>query len=216
VLTHEIMNSMTPVTSLAHTAADLVACAERGDPRDLADARVAVETLAGRADGLMQFVETYRQISRAPKVHLRTFAAGPWIDSIAALFRASEIPANLAFDHAVAPPDLTIDGDPDLLSQVLINLLKNAADAAGRHSETPSVSLKVSLARSGKTSIAVSDNGPGVPEVLSQDVFLPFFTTREQGTGVGLSLARQIVLAHHGSIGVQRNAAGGAVFLVVL
>lgn len=216
VLTHEIMNSMTPVTSLAHTAAELVAEADDGENREIADARAAVETLARRADGVMHFVETYRQISRAPTIRPRRFAVAPWAGEVAAIFKASPICDNLRFAIEVEPQDLSIDADPDLLFQVLINLLRNGAEAACRHSANPEVALRFSAASEGRTAIEVSDNGPGVPEALRQDVFLPFFTTKEKGTGIGLSLARQIVLAHQGSIALDAGAEGGATFRLVI
>ena len=216
VLTHEIMNSMTPVTSLAHSAAALIAKADDGSNSDVADARAAVETLAKRADGLMHFVETYRQISRAPKVEARPFAVAPWANELAAIFKASDVPPDLIFSVAVSPDDLVIEADPDLLFQVLINLLRNATEAAGHDSGKPMVSLAFSRTDGGRVVIKVSDNGPGVPETLQQDVFLPFFTTKERGTGVGLSLARQIVLAHNGSISVGSAPGGGAMFRLVI
>lgn len=216
VLTHEIMNSMTPVTSLAHTAAALVARVDAPGSRDIADAREAVETLAKRADGVMQFVESYRQISRSPKIVARKFEIGPWSREVAAIFLASEIPSDLNFEMSVEPEGLIIRADPDLLFQVLINLLRNAAEAAAANSQRPAVTLRFSRTRSGSTAIEVADNGAGVPESLRQDVFLPFFTTKQAGTGIGLSLARQIVLAHQGSISLHSSPDGGALFRLVI
>lgn len=216
VLTHEIMNSMTPVTSLAHTAALLVAKADTGENPEIADAREAVETLARRADGVMHFVESYRQISRAPRISPRPFAVSDWGEEVAAIFRASGVCDNLQFEMRVEPSDLVIDADPDLLFQVLINLLRNAAEAACGHSEQPRVTLGFSPASDGRTAISVADNGPGVPLALRQDVFLPFFTTKPKGTGIGLSLARQIILAHRGSIALDTGKAGGATFRLVV
>ena len=216
VLTHEIMNSMTPVTSLAQTAARLVAKADKGGDRDIADAREAVETLAKRADGVMHFVQSYRQISRAPTIHARKFEVEPWAREVAAMFQASGVADDVDFAMSVEPANLVIEADPDLLFQVLINLLQNAADAARGHSDRPSVALSFSRARGGRTEIEVSDNGPGVPQALRQDVFLPFFTTKQKGTGIGLSLARQIVLAHQGSIALDESESGGAIFRLVI
>jgi two-component system, NtrC family, nitrogen regulation sensor histidine kinase NtrY len=216
VLTHEIMNSITPVTSLAHSAAALMKEADcAGDPL-VADARAAVETLARRADGVMHFVESYRQISRTPEVRRVQFEAAPWAREIAAIFRASEAAKGVAFDLSVDPETLTIDADPDLLSQVLINLLKNAGEAARAHSDAPAVWLRFHRTRSGRARIEVEDNGAGVPEQLRQDVFLPFFTTKATGTGVGLSLARQIMLAHRGSIALDCGSGGGALFRLLV
>lgn len=216
VLTHEIMNSMTPVTSLAHSAAAIIAGIDRdGDPA-IADARAAVETLARRADGVMHFVETYRQIARTPEVRRRLFDVQPWARELESLFAASDAAEGVTLALSVTPPSLTLDADPDLLSQVLINLLKNAAEAAKGHAAEPAVSLTFSLVAGPRTLIEVADNGPGVPETIRQDVFLPFFTTKAAGTGVGLSLARQIVLAHKGSIVLGESEAGGAVFRLVI
>ena len=215
VLTHEIMNSMTPVTSLAHTAVDLMRGVDRSDPA-VADARQALETLARRADGVMHFVESYRQISRAPEVRRRPIDVLAWGRELEALFHAGDSAEGVAFSLDVDPPGLAMDADPDLMSQVLINLIRNAADAARGHAGQPAVTLAFSRTAAGRARIEVADNGPGVPEGLRQDIFLPFFTTKAKGTGVGLSLARQVVLAHRGSISVASSESGGALFRVVI
>jgi len=215
VLTHEIMNSMTPVTSLAHTAADLMAEADTGDPA-VADARAAVETLARRADGVMGFVESYRQISRTPEVRRRLFEVLPWARELESLFRATDAGRSVGFHLEVSPETLTIEVDPDLMCQVLLNLLKNGAEAVAAHAREPVLWMRFARTRGGRTQIEVGDNGPGIPESLQQDIFLPFFTTKAKGTGVGLSLARQVVLAHRGAISLDRSEAGGALFRIVV
>ena len=221
VLTHEIMNSMTPVTSLAHSAAELMRAVDKGGDADVADARTAVETLARRTDGVMHFVESYRQISRAPEIRARPIDVAAWGKELEALFRASDRTIGIGFTLETEA-GLALEADPDLMSQVLINLIRNAAQAARAHHETPAhteaphVSLRFSRTRSGRTRIEVADNGPGVPERMRQDIFLPFFTTKPEGTGVGLSLARQVVLAHRGSIDVGTSEAGGALFRIVI
>jgi nitrogen fixation/metabolism regulation signal transduction histidine kinase len=216
VLTHEIMNSMTPVTSLAQTAAALMAQADKGQDPDVGDARAAVERLARRAEGVMHFVESYRQISRTPEVRRRQFEVLPWASDLDALFLASDKAEGIDFKVVVSGDDLMIDVDPDLMCQVLINLLRNAADAAKGHNDKPAVSMTFAATRGGRIRIDVADNGPGVPDGLAQDIFLPFFTTKEKGTGVGLSLARQVVLAHGGSITLLKNGPSGALFRIVV
>ncbi|MGZ8336529.1 MAG: sensor histidine kinase [Allosphingosinicella sp.] len=216
VLTHEIMNSMTPVTSLAHSALDLMRRLDSGGNADVADARTAVETLARRADGVLHFVESYRQISRAPQVRPRPIDPVAWGKELEALFRASDGAEGIDFKLQMADNLPPLEADPDLMSQVLINLLRNAAEAAREHSDTPQVSLSYLCTRTGRTQIEVEDNGAGVPESLRQDIFLPFFTTKSKGTGVGLSLARQVVLAHRGSINVGEGSSGGALFRIVI
>jgi two-component system nitrogen regulation sensor histidine kinase NtrY len=216
VLTHEIMNSMTPVTSLAQSAAGLMAEVDKGDNAAVADARAAVETLARRADGVMHFVESYRQISRTPVVRRRLFEVLPWARELEALFAAGDGAREVTLTLELSSERLTLDADPDLMCQVLINLLRNAAEAARGHDPAPTVSLSFASAGGGRVQIEIADNGPGVPEALRQDVFLPFFTTKPKGTGVGLSLARQVVLAHRGSIGVGESDSGGALFRILL
>jgi len=216
VLTHEIMNSMTPVTSLARTAAHLIAEADtRHDPA-IADARAAIETLARRADGVMHFVETYREITRPPQIARKRFAAAPFAAELKRLFEADGHWDLVTLAIAVSPDDQRIDADPDLLAQVVINLLRNAADAATMNGDEPAVWLEIEALRGGRTRIAVADNGAGVPIGLRHDVFLPFFTTKKTGTGVGLSFARQVLLAHDGSIEIGEREGGGAVFRLVL
>ncbi len=183
--------------------------------KTVADARLAVETLASRADGVMHFVESYRQISRAPEIRARAIDAAAWGRELESLFRASERTAGIGFTLE-ADETLALEADPDLMSQVLINLIRNAAQAARGHSDAPQVWLSFSRTRSGRAQIEVCDNGPGVPERMRQDIFLPFFTTKAEGTGVGLSLARQVVLAHKGSISVGDRDGGGALFRIVI
>jgi signal transduction histidine kinase len=189
---------------------------DQGQDPLIADARAAVETLARRADGVMHFVESYRQISRTPEVRRREFPVLAWARELEALFRASEAGVQVAFTLDVRPPTLTIDADPDLMSQVLINLLKNAGEAACAHAAEPRVAMGFARTGSGQVMIEIADNGAGVPEAIRQDVFLPFFTTKAKGTGVGLSLARQIVLAHRGSIALAESEGGGALFRIVI
>ncbi len=214
VLTHEIMNSMTPVTSLAHSAVQLMRGLDGKDNRDIADARAAVETLSRRADGVMKFVESYRQISRAPEIRPRAIDIAAWATELESIFRASE--TDVAFTLRIDSKLPALQADPDLMSQVLINLLRNGAEAARGHSDAPAVSLGFDGLNDGRTRITVEDNGPGVPDQIRQDIFLPFFTTKAKGTGVGLSLARQVVLAHRGSISVDRGPAGGARFRTLI
>jgi len=215
VLTHEIMNSMTPVVSLAESAARLIAEVSAEHDPAIADARIAIETLARRAAGIMHFVEAYRAFSRAPVVDRRIFAAAPWAEELRRLFAASDAGRDVPLDLTITPSDGTLDADPDLLAQVAINLLKNGAEAAAAHTTAPRVSLAIQRLPGGRTMIAVGDNGPGIAPELAAEIFLPFFTTKTGGTGVGLSLARRIITAHGGTIGLGQSG-GGALFEIVI
>src|SRR5689334_12247556 len=133
VLTHEIMNSLTPVTSLARSAAEMVAAAE-AKGIDLGDARIATETVARRSEGISRFVESYREFAQAPEVHRQTFQAKPWAEEIMRLATASLPARDLDTRIDVTPPALKISGDPELLAQAVLNLLRNAIRATSGES----------------------------------------------------------------------------------
>lgn len=211
VLTHEILNSLTPVTSLAATTSTLLS---QIDDSRLDDARIAVSTLERRAEGLARFINSYRKVASEPVIERRKFEAAPFAAEMARLFKAER--PDVALELVLEPSVFAVDADPDLMAQAMINLLRNAGEAATGHSETPRVVLELRRLTSGEVSIAVGDNGPGVPEELRRDVFLPFFTTRATGTGVGLNLVRQIVFAHGGTIELKDDALGGARFEMVI
>lgn len=214
VLTHEIMNSLTPVTSLARSAAEMVAAAE-AKGIDLGDARVATETVARRAEGISKFVESYREFAQAPEVHRQTFAAKPWAEEIMRLATAGAGDREMGARIEVTPPTLKLSADPELLAQALINLLRNAMRATGDANE-PLVCLAISRQSRGQVRIEIRDNGPGIPEERREDIFLPFYTTHQGGSGVGLSFARQVALAHGGSISAGEAPEGGASLTMVL
>lgn len=213
VLTHEIMNSMTPVTSLSATAAKLIADADKGDNPAITDARHAIETVARRSEGVMHFVRTYRQLTRPPELRRSRVDLTPMFAELARLF-ASDWPA-VPLAVTVDPQGLHVDADPDLLAQLLINLLRNAAEAA-QGEPAPMITLSASAPKGGRVAIDVTDNGPGIDEALRQDIFLPFFSTKQEGTGVGLSLARQIALAHGGALTCEAAAPRGTRFRLLL
>jgi two-component system nitrogen regulation sensor histidine kinase NtrY len=208
VLTHEIMNSLTPVTSLARTSAEMVASAEQ-QGADLGDVRIATETVARRAEGILRFVESYREFAQTPEVRRRTFVALPWAEELLRLALANADDRHAGAALEVLPETLKISADPELLAQALLNLLRNAfritADV-----EKPVVVLAISRQAGGRYRIEVRDNGPGIPAERREDVFLPFYTTHKGGSGVGLSFARQVALAHGGSISAGDSPEGGA------
>jgi two-component system, NtrC family, nitrogen regulation sensor histidine kinase NtrY len=210
VLTHEIMNSLTPVTSLARSSAELVAAAAARDP-ELELARHAVETLAARTDGVLRFVESYRDFAFSPELRRRRFAAGDWAEEVRAIAAADPRVASAQVAVVVEPSTATIDGDPDLLAQVAINLLRNAALAGARRAE-----LRIAAQSGGRTAIEVADDGPGIAPEAREDVFLPFYSTRKDGSGIGLSFARQVVLAHDGMIAADAADLGGASIRILL
>jgi two-component system nitrogen regulation sensor histidine kinase NtrY len=214
VLTHEIMNSLTPVTSLARTGAELVSRAARGDDK-FADAKRATETVARRAEGILRFVESYREFAQAPEVRRRPFKAKSWAEEIMRLALANAGDREIDARVQVSPQTLSIDGDAELLSQAVLNLLRNAIRATAE-AASPTVALSLSREATGHCRIEVRDNGPGIPEDRREDIFLPFYTTHKGGSGVGLSFSKQVALAHGGSIAALDAPEGGANIRMVI
>jgi nitrogen fixation/metabolism regulation signal transduction histidine kinase len=217
VLTHEIMNSITPVTSLATTAVEVVddmidkTDAESPVANDLSDLRDAIGTVARRSDSLMQFVNSYRQLTRLSPPEKKRMQIGELFESVGRLAATEWPDRNVALQQHVEPAGLDVFVDRDLLEPVLLNLLRNASHATLEVDE-PRIELHGRLNRRGNTVIEVCDNGPGVSEELASKIFVPFFTTKEGGSGVGLALARQVMTAHGGFIRVMPNEGGGAKF----
>ena len=214
VLTHEIMNSLTPVTSLARTGADLVASAAKGNDV-IEDAKSATETVARRAEGILRFVESYREFAQAPDVHRRLFKAKPWADEIMRLALANAADREIDARVEVSPKTLSVDGDAELLSQAVLNLLRNAIRATAEI-DSPVLALAITREPTGHCRIEVRDNGSGIPEDRRDDIFLPFYTTHKGGSGVGLSFSKQVALAHGGSICALTAPEGGANIRLVI
>jgi nitrogen fixation/metabolism regulation signal transduction histidine kinase len=217
VLTHEIMNSITPVSSLAKTAVDVVDDVIKKDRdgeslgEDLEDLRNAVATVARRSDSLTQFVDGYRQISKLAPPEKKRVHLASLFDSVCQLANAEWHDSRVKLSYEVTPTELDVHADRDLLEPVLLNLLRNAWQSTG-DIEKPEIVLRGRLNRRNNVVIEVTDNGPGVPESIANKIFVPFFTTKENGSGVGLALARQVMIAHGGFIRLSRNDAGGATF----
>ena len=217
VLTHEIMNSITPVTSLAKTAVDVVDDVIRRDKdglalgEDLEDLRDAVETVARRSDSLTQFVDSYRQISRLAPPEKKRIPLAEMFETIGKLAKAEWPDRGVDFSWDVQPSGLDVQADRDLLEPVLLNLLRNAWQVTAGI-DNAAIGLTARLNRRSNVVIEVADNGPGVPDSIAQKIFVPFFTTKEGGSGVGLALARQVMIAHGGFIRLSKNDSGGATF----
>jgi len=211
VLSHEIMNSLTPLTSLAQSAAEALA---EGRPEDLPVARQSVAVIARRAEGLHRFVEAYRRLARLPPPAPRRVSLGELLAEAAQLFETRWGPQGVVLELTPPRPDIMIRIDPDLTDQALLNLLINAAEAAISGGRNPPT-VRLSAYPSGEgAAITVEDNGPGVPEAEAADIFRPFFTTKPQGAGIGLSLARQAIVSQGGQLLLERTGQGARFILV--
>lgn len=205
VLTHEIMNTLTPITSLAQTAVTML-----DKPAAGSEIRAAIETIARRSDGLTSFVSRYRELLKVPQpvpVDVRVDAA---LQDVVALMREPLAACEVVID--VVPQSLEVRADKPLLDQVLLNLVRNAIDAMSSQ-PSPSLRLEGHL-DAGRVIIAVTDNGDGIDEQTIEQIFIPFFTTKRDGSGIGLSLCRQIMTAHGGDISVQTGAGGTTMRLI--
>lgn len=223
VLTHEIMNTITPVASLARTARELI-----DDTRnrlhansdivtalqELTDVRQAIDIVTQRSDGLMQFVQSYRSLTQITVPNKQKILIAAVFERIRELYDAQWQSSGIEFSVVADPDNLSLYADPDLLEQVLINLLQNAEQALASV-ESPRVSLSACLNPRGNVLISVSDNGPGISSDVLGKIFVPFFTTKHQGTGVGLALTRQIMIAHGGNVAVTRPEDGGVTFTLL-
>lgn len=205
VLTHEIMNTLTPVTSLAHTTVDLL-----DDPDATDDIREAIATIGRRSDGLMNFVSKYRELLKVPEPTIAQVSVRKLINDVCVLMKQTLETVDLAVD--VAPESLQVAADVQLVEQVLINLLRNAADAL-RDCPQPSIQIVAGLDL-GRTIIAVSDNGSGIDDDDLDQVFIPFYTTKRGGSGIGLSLCRQIMTAHGGELALSSDSDGTTLRMV--
>ena len=236
VLTHEIMNSITPVASLATTAVDLVedasrrvsdlssaesentdsleACDGPAIPviiEELQDARDAVATVARRSDGLMNFVSSYRELTRLATPNLNDFNLHGLFEDVVKLATIGWAEKGISVNWYSKPSSLELSADRQMIEQILINLLQNAEHALDNIPE-PAVTLNAHVSRRGHVVIEVSDNGAGIADSVGSKVFVPFYTTRRDGSGVGLALSRQIMTAHGGSISFRPGDQGGTIF----
>jgi nitrogen fixation/metabolism regulation signal transduction histidine kinase len=203
VLTHEIMNTVAPITSLSQTISGYFKNLEGKlpDEKIIRNTMKGLEVINERGNGLMSFVETYRKLTRIPRPEKKPVNLEHLFDNTITLINFKPIDENIRIDWEVSPTELEIAADKKLISQALINLLKNSLEALKNIPEGR-IKLKGEINENGRAQITVADNGPGISEDLMDKIFIPFFTTKESGSGVGLSLSRQIMLLHGGSLKV--------------
>lgn len=214
VLTHEMMNSLTPIASLSENLERLLREAQSPESVAATELSGALEAIKRRSHGLMNFVERYRAVAELPEPKLQAVDWECLFVSIDRLMHATLREAGVTYQRRMVSFPPTMLADPELLEQAIINLIRNAAEAASE-ADAPMVSVVCEM-REQEWIIAVADNGPGLSEQQRDKLFVPFYSTKPEGSGIGLSLARQIAFAHRGRIDVASSPTGGAVFSIVL
>lgn len=214
VMTHEIMNSVAPISSLADTLIKQLQpdSPERTAPIDTEDLKLGLDTIKKRSEGLQRFAVTYRNLNKITRPVLKKIAVGEVFENLQSLMQPMLDQKNIQLDVILKDPFIAIQADISLVEQVLINLMTNAIEAV-RDKAHPHIELSAEQ-EEGKTVIRVTDNGKGISNELKEQVFIPFFSTRKNGNGIGLSLCKQIMLLHKGSIQVNSIEGQGTVFLL--
>jgi signal transduction histidine kinase len=178
------------------------------------DIRGALQTIEKRSQGLLHFVDAYRNLTRIPRPNIKVFPVAELFTSVEQLMKAQILEKGIEF-RTDAPSTLELAADPELIEQVLINLLQNAGHAV-KDQAGAKIVLSAGIDNRGRVFIEVSDNGPGIPKEIQERVFIPFFTTKKDGTGIGLSLSRQIMRLHGGTISVRSTPGVETVFTLRL
>lgn len=214
VMTHEIMNSVAPISSLADTlknrlqSPDMVG-AMNGQLEDL---ELGIDTIKRRSEGLLKFTESYRNLNKITKLDLKKVLVRDMFENLSSLMSPTMEKKHIELEIVLRDPALAIEADVNLLEQVLINLVVNAIEAV-KDREEPRITLSAETANN-RTIVKVADNGMGMPPELMDKIFIPFFSTRKTGSGIGLSLCKQIMLLHKGNIQVQSSEGVGSAFLL--
>ncbi len=208
VLTHEIMNSITPISSLTSTLEMMLNDLARENdsskiyrfPRQsVQEFQKALQTINKRSTGLMHFVDTYRNLTRIPKPNFKVSLIKSIFNNIEGLMNEELKNLDIELGTSVYPANLEVNADEKLIEQVLINLVKNSIYALEK-TESPKITLKGFMNKRGRITIQHIDNGAGILQEVLDKIFIPFFTTKQTGSGIGLSLSRQILRLHGGTI----------------
>lgn len=213
VMTHEIMNSVAPISSLAETLKNrIVESNEQTDnyKETLADIETGITTIKKRSEGLLRFTETYRNLSKINKVNQSNVSVLELFEHVQQLMQPSIDNKKIDFNIILKDPLLQVNVDSGLIEQVLINLTLNAMDAV-KNTEFPKIILSAELI-SNKIVIKISDNGHGIDAELLDKIFIPFFSTKKTGNGIGLSLCKQVMMLHKGNISVKSSINQGTIF----
>lgn len=217
VMTHEIMNSVAPISSLAETLKRQLdksrSETQAQRQNSFEDLVLGVETIQRRSEGLLKFAQTYRNLNKISRPNLRTIYVRDLFENLNQLMHPTLDQKGIELDIMLKDPELQLEVDSNLMEQVLINLLVNAMEAVKDKPE-PRITLSATIQAKNKTVLKISDNGTGIPEELLDKIFIPFFSTKKSGSGIGLSLCKQIMMLHKGNIQVHSVEGEGTAFLL--
>jgi signal transduction histidine kinase len=207
VLTHEIMNSITPISSLSNTLTTIlddfgmnnVSKFDDHDKETITEVKMALSTIQKRSSGLLHFVDTYRNLTKIPNPNFSIFPVKQLFDNIYMLMKEEMKKRNIECIIEIEPETIELSADELLIEQVLINLIKNSIHALD-HTTNPQLRLRAYLNKRGRISIQLTDNGQGIIKEVLDKIFIPFFTTKPKGSGIGLALSKQILRLHGGTI----------------
>jgi len=210
------MNSVTPISSLAGTVNNILSTNGNKEniPREeIADIKSAINTIQKRSEGLLHFVDDYRSLTKIPKPDFKIFKIQTLFDSIENLMGKEIRDKNIKLFISIEPESLELTADPEMVEQVIINLIINAIYAVS-NSQNPEIKLSANIDERGKVVIKITDNGIGIQESDQEKIFIPFFSTKKDGSGIGLSLSRQIIRAHGGTIRAHSLPGEGTTFIL--
>jgi signal transduction histidine kinase len=214
VLTHEIMNSLTPVASLSQTSRDLLQDLSGAASSDVArDLHLALDAIYRRADGLIHFVDGYRSLASVPEARPERVNLAALFARMSTLTSPSWLARGGSASFSVVPETVELMIDPGQLEQALVNLLKNAEEAT-IDENVPEVSISAKLTHGSRLRIEICDNGSGVADDVIPHIFTPFFTTKRKGNGIGLAMVRQLVRRNGGTVRYVKSVGAGARFVL--
>lgn len=218
ILTHEIMNSIAPISSLAGTLkGELEHKIEHNEPlnpSDMEDCMMGISTIEKRSEGLIRFVSDFRSLAHIPTPKFGSIGIARLFDQLEILLQNQLENQGITLEKELNPNELILFGDQTQIEQVLINLLQNAIQALD-DAEEKKITLRALIDEAGKIIIEVSDTGKGIEEEALSKIFIPFFTTKKKGSGIGLSLSKQIMRRHKGNIQVRSTLGEGTTFKLI-
>ena len=227
ILNHEIINSVAPITSLSSTLSGFYksgedqASPENITPRIISDTIRGLNIIEDHGKGLIHFVESYRSLTQLPKPEFTRVNIKDFFERIMVLINSgfdndnSNYKARPLITSSVTPNDIILFADDKLLAQVFINIAKNSIEAFGKYKEDDFISMSANINPDGRVVLTINDNGPGMDADTLEKIFVPFFTTKESGSGIGLSLSRQIIRIHNGNITCDSSPGNGTTISMI-